>query len=60
MGVRLEMGTGAHKKKTDFPNSLFKSDPRREGTREGTLFSIRCLTTCVSGGDLRKKQHVLL
>lgn len=52
--MRLERGTGTHKNK-DFPNLLLKSDPRRGGTREGTLFSISCLTMCVSGGDLRKK-----
>lgn len=60
MEVRLGKGTGAHKKNKDFPNLLLKNDPGRGGTREGTLFSISCLTTCVSGGDLRKKQHVLL
>ena len=59
MEVRLEMGSGAHKNE-GFPHLLFKSFLRRKGAGKVRLFSIRCLTMCVSGGDLRKKQHVLL
>lgn len=43
----------SHKNK-DFPCLPFKKPSEEEGSREVRLFSIRCLTTCVSGGNLEK------
>ena len=57
--VRWEMETGAPESK-DFPRWPFTKPSEEQGSGKVRLFSIRCLTTCVSGGDLRKKQHVLL